>query len=168
MRTVLSTLLIPVLLAGLETETVLAQGGSAALTLVGEGGTSKTFTMQELAALPQVDVAVPLEDNAKVVFRGPTIRSLMTLVGAPTGRALRGPAMLLGVLAEASDGYKVAYMLADVDEQFGARTAIVALTQDGRALPAGDGPLRVIIAGEEHHARWIRQVIRMRLVRVGT
>lgn len=92
----------------------------------------------------------------------------MTLIGAPTGHALRGPSMLLAVLAEASDGYRVAYMLADLDEQFGARTAILALTQDGHALSARDGPLRIIIAGEEHHARWARQVVRLRLVRVGS
>jgi DMSO/TMAO reductase YedYZ molybdopterin-dependent catalytic subunit len=105
--------------------------------------------------------------GATIVFRGPTQRALMTLVGAPAGHALRGPSMLLAVLAEAADNYKVAYMLAEIDEQFGAKTAILALTQDGHALPARDGPLRIVVAGEEHHARWIRQVVRLRLVRVG-
>lgn len=76
--------------------------------------------------------------------------------------------MLLAVLAEAADGYTVAYMLADLDKQFGARTAIVAVSQDGHALSARDGPLRIIVAGEEHHARLVRQVLRLRLVRVGS
>ena len=74
--------------------------------------------------------------------------------------------MLLAVVAEASDGYRVGFMLAELDEQFGARAAILALTQDGHPLPARDGPLRVVVPGEQHHARWARQIIRLRLVRV--
>jgi hypothetical protein len=54
-----------------------------------------------------------------------------------------------------------------VDEGFGNKNAILALTQDGGPLPAKDGPFRVIMPGEEHRARWIRMVQRLRLVRVG-
>lgn len=160
-------LLVPLLLIGIAVVPAGAQGGPGALTLIGESGASKTLTMAELAALPQAVVVVPEPDSSTAVFRGPTVRALMTLVGAPTGHALRGPSMLLAVLAEAADGYRVAYMLADLDEQFGARLAIVALSQDGRPLPERDGPLRIVVAGEPHHARWIRQVLRLRLVRVG-
>ena len=39
----------------------------------------------------------------------------MTLAGAPEGRALRGPNLTLVFLAEASDGNRVAYALAEVD-----------------------------------------------------
>lgn len=56
------------------------------------------------------------------------------------------------VLAEAADGYKAAYTLAELDEQFGARTAFAALTQNGRPLSAADGPYRIIMAGEAHRA----------------
>jgi hypothetical protein len=161
----MSKLLTAWLLAGLSATAVSAQSHPA-LTLFGEADVSKTLTQSELAALPQTEVSVREADSSRVVFRGPTLRALMTLVGAPTGQALRGPAMLLVVLAEASDGYQAAYMLAEIDEQFGARTAILALSQDGHALPAKDGPLRIVVAGEEHRARWVRQVIRLRLVRV--
>jgi hypothetical protein len=91
----------------------------------------------------------------------------MTLVGAPAGPALRGPSILLAVVAEAADGYRAAYMLAEIDEQFGARQAILALSQDGAPLPVADGPLRVVLAGENHRARWIRQAQRLRLIPVG-
>lgn len=145
-----------------------AQGPGPALTLIGDSGRTKSLTSAELAALPQVEVREVAKDSSRIVFRGPTIRDLMTLVGAPTGHALRGPSMLLVVIAEASDGYKVAYALFELDEQFGARTAILALTQNDGPLPASEGPLRVVVAGEQHHARWIRQVVRLRLVRAGS
>jgi hypothetical protein len=144
-----------------------AAQASPALILVGENGTPKAFSMAELSALPQVEIQEREADSSKVVFRGPALRALVTLVGAPTGRALRGPAMTLAVLAEATDGYKVGYMLSEIDEQFGARNVIVALTQNGQALAGTDGPLRIIVAGEEHKARWVRQLTRLRLVRIG-
>jgi hypothetical protein len=133
-------------LASLAVGAAAAQVAPAALELIGEDGASKTLTMADLAGLPQTDVIVTEPNGAKIVFRGPTLRALMTLVGAPTGHALRGPSMLLAVLAEAADGYRVAYMLAEVDEQFGARTAILALTQNEHPLPPRDGPLRVVVA----------------------
>ena len=146
--------------------TPLATGRAQSLGLVGEKGAAKSLTMAELSALPQSELTVTEKDGAKMVFRGPTLRSLVTLAGAPTGHEFRGPNMLIAIVAEASDGYKAAYMLAEVDEGFGNKNAILALTQDANALPEKDGPFRVVMPGEEHRARWIRVVQRIRLVRV--
>ena len=144
----------------------LAAGASQSLELIGEQGTTRTLAKTELSALPQSEVKVAEKDGATIVFRGPTLRSLVTLAGAPTGHAFRGPNMLIAIVAEATDGYRAAYMLAEVDAGFGNKNAILALTQDGNALPEKDGPFRVIMPGEEHRARWIRMVQRIRLVRV--
>lgn len=138
------------------------------LDLIGEKGVTKTLSAAELAALPQSEVTSTEKDGARVVFRGPTLRSLVNLVGAPMGHEFRGPNMLLAILATATDGYRAAYMLAEVDEGFGNRNAILAVTQDGAALPAKDGPYRVVMPGEEHRARWIRMVRTLSLVRVGS
>ncbi|HEY7567588.1 MAG TPA: hypothetical protein VH762_08445 [Gemmatimonadaceae bacterium] len=136
------------------------------LKLTALDGATKTVTVTELQALPQVEVADSSAEAGRLVFRGPTVRSVVSLIGAPEGRALRGPSMMIVVVAEASDGYKVAYALAELDEQFGARTAIVALTENGKPLAAQFGPLRIAMAGEAHRARWIRQLTTLRLVRV--
>lgn len=155
-----------VVLLTIPSAIIQAQAAPVTLTLIGQGGIQKTLSFTDLQALPQVDVVTVTKDSSRTTFRGPTLRSLMTLVGAPEGHALRGPNMLLAVVAEAGDGYRAAYMLAEIDEQFGARQAILALTQNGVALPAAEGPLRVVLPGEEHRARWIRQVVRFRLVPV--
>ena len=96
------------------------QSAPAFLVLSGEGAATKTLTTAELAVLPQSEVAITGRDSLRVVFRGPAVRSLMTLVGAPAGRELRGPNMLL-----------------------------------------------VVVAGGEHRARWLRNLSRLRLVRIG-
>src|SRR5687767_11135029 len=97
---------------------VAAQTPKPVFELVGENGATKTFTMSELAALPQHEITAE-QDGGKLVFRGPTPRALVTMVGAPAGQALRGSAsMMLAVVAEAGDGYKVAYALSELDPQF--------------------------------------------------
>ena len=150
---------------------IIASAGHAAaqapsLKLIGLDGATKTVTVTELQAHHQVEVADSSAEAGRLIFRGPTVRSVVSLMGAPEGRALRGPSMMIVVVAEASDGYKVAYALAVLDEQFGARTAIVALTENGKPLAAQFGPLRIAMAGEAHRARWIRQLTTLRLVRV--
>jgi len=146
----------------------LAAGRAQSLELIGELGAARTLTMAELSALPQSEVKVTEKDGATILFRGPTLRSLVSLVGAPTGHAFRGPNMLIAIVAEASDGYRAAYMLAEVDEGFGNKNAILALVQNAGALPEKDGPFRMVMPGEEHRARWIRMVQRIRLVRVAS
>ena len=76
-----------------------AQTPAPALELIGDSGRTRTLTRDELAALPQAEVRATGKDSSQVVLRGPTIRSLMTLVGAPEGHALRGANMMLVVVA---------------------------------------------------------------------
>ena len=151
--------------AALFVATLATRGGAQSLKLIGLDGATKTLGVAELTALPQVEVS-DSGASGKVLFRGPTVRSLVNLVGAPEGRALRGPNMMIVVIAEASDGYKVVYTLAELDEQFGGRTAIVAVTGNGQPLLPESGPLRVAMSGETtHRARWIRQLTTLRLAR---
>ncbi|HXZ84872.1 MAG TPA: molybdopterin-binding protein [Myxococcota bacterium] len=140
----------------------------AALTLVSEDGKETALTLEQLSALPQVEIRVADPNGPEVAFRGPSLHELAIRAGAPAGDALRGRAMTLALLAQAPDGYRVAYTLAELDPSFGARNAIVALTQDGHPLSAHDGPLRVVVEGDQHRARWIRQLSELRLVHVGT
>lgn len=137
------------------------------LTLIGLDGKARTLSVAQLQALPQVEVADSSAETGRLLFSGPTLRSVVSLVGAPQGHELRGPSMTIVVVAEASDGYKVVYALAELDEQFGARTAIVALSENGRALSPRYGPFRIAIQGEAHRARWIRQLTVLRLLKVG-
>jgi DMSO/TMAO reductase YedYZ molybdopterin-dependent catalytic subunit len=146
---------------------LMATGAPAqTLTLLGLEGNRRVLALAELQALPQQQYR-DSGSNGVHVFRGPALRELLTLVGAPEGRALRGANMQLVVVAEASDNYRVAYSLAELDAQFGARHALVALTQDGAALPPNEGPLRIVMPGESHRARWIRQLTTLRVVRAG-
>ncbi len=141
-----------------------AQTAPATLTVVNQDGVSKTLTMADLKGYPQIEVRGTTHDSTTAAFRGPSLQSVLSGAGAPTGHALRGPNLTLVVLAEARDGYKVAYALSELDGDLGAKTAIIALTENGKPLPDEEGPLRIVMPGETHHARWIRQVTTLRIV----
>jgi hypothetical protein len=161
MHSALRSLQLALLVVVLSSATAAAQ----TLTLVSVDGVTKSLGIAELRALPQVEHS-DSGPNGVTQYHGPTLRSVVTLAGAPEGHALRGPAMTIVVLAEASDGYRVAYTLAEIDERFGARKALIALTQNGQAIAGNEGPLRIVVPGEAHRARWIRQLATVRLVQL--
>lgn len=135
------------------------------LELVPVDGVSRILTEDDLSSLPQVEVTAS-EEGLAATYRGLDLRELATLAGAPTGRGVRGPAMALALLLEASDGYVVGLMLSEIDGQFGARKAIVARARNGAPLSDADGPLRVVVPDDAFHARWVRQLVRIRLVQL--
>ena len=140
--------------------------GQATLQVVGETGTAIELPIDSLRHLPQQELRGQIHDGPEIVFRGPALDAIMAMVGAPRGRDLRGPSLRLVVLAEARDGYAVVYSLAEISPDLGARRAIVAVEQDGKPLDDKDGPIRIVLEGEKRPARWIRQLERVRLVRV--
>jgi hypothetical protein len=66
---------------------------------------------------------------------------MIAAAGLPAGEALRGPALTTLIVAEAGDGYRVAFSLA-----------------------AADGPLRLVMPGEIRAARSVRQLRALRVV----
>ena len=90
---------------------------------------------------------------------------ILAKAGVPTGKDLRGPAMALYVVAEASDGYRAIFALAELDPAFTDRVILLADRRDGKPLSAREGPLQMIVPGEKKHARWVRQVIRLKVGR---
>lgn len=71
---------------------------------------------------------------------------------------MRGKALALYLLVEASDRYRVIFALAELDPLFTNRIVLLADRKDGSPLPASEGPLRIVIPEEKRHARWIRQI----------
>ena len=68
-------------------------------------------------------------------------------------------------IVEASDGYRAGFALAELDPAFTDRVILLADHRDGKALAAKEGPLQIIVPGEKKHARWVRQVIRLKVGR---
>lgn len=155
----------PILLAALlaaSATPALAQD----LSLVGVDGRTTTMTAAEVGALPRVKVTFAGHGESHD-YEGPLLIDVLAKAGAPTGKALRGPALADVVLVEASDGYQVAFGLAEADPGTRPNRMILADRVDGAPLSAADGPFRVIVEGDLRPARSARMVARITLLRPG-
>jgi hypothetical protein len=111
----------------------------------------------ELAKLPATEVDAS-DHQTKHRYSGALVRDILGLVGVPFGDALRGKALSLVVRITANDNYTVVFALAEFDPGFSDRSIVLADQQDGQPLPDNAAPFRIVIPGDTHPARWIRQV----------
>ena len=82
----------------------------------------------------------------------------MRRAGVPQNDKLRGSALATYVVAEASDGYRVAYSLAELDSDFQDSDVIVADTLNGSPLGEKQGPFKMVAPHDKRPARWIRML----------
>ena len=153
----------PVVVAAQATPSSPVQAASG-LTLVGLDGRSRAVSTTDLAHLARHDTTVSGHDGSGR-YCGVALTDLLALVNAPLADSLRGRSLATYVLVEAADGYRVVLSIAELDSQFTDRVVILADRKDGRALPAAEGPYRLIVPGEKRPARWARQVVRISLKR---
>ena len=116
-----------------------------------------------LAKLPAANATLTAHGQSHACT-GVWLADLAAAAGLPAGEALRGPALTTLIVAEAGDGYRVAFSLAELDPKLGNRPVLVANVCDGKALSAADGPLRLVVPGEVRAARSVRQVRALRVV----
>ena len=76
----------------------------------------------------------------------------------PQAGGLRGKNMTLCVVAEARDGYRAVFSLAELDPDFANEAVIVADASDGKELGAEQGPLRLVVPGDKRQGRWVRML----------
>ncbi|CAN5505226.1 hypothetical protein BH10PSE4_BH10PSE4_15050 [soil metagenome] len=139
-------------LAGLSTP-AFAQS----LLLKGPAGQTATSGAAEIAALPRVTIIFDAHGE-RHSYEGPLLIDVLAKVGAPTGKAIHGPEMADIVLVKASDGYQVAFGLAELDPGTRANRIILANRADGAALGGKDGAFKVVVEGDLRPARSVRMV----------
>jgi len=120
---------------------------------------------QDFAKLRQVHVTAADHDGKKHEYDGVNLRDLLTQAGVAMGDALRGKELANYVVAEAADGYRVVFSVAELDPAFSNTQVIVATKVDGQPLSARDGPLRLVVPGDKRQARWVRMLTSVSVVR---
>jgi DMSO/TMAO reductase YedYZ molybdopterin-dependent catalytic subunit len=58
----------------------------------------------------------------------------------------------------------VVFALPELDPEFATQTILLAYQVDGKPLPAGEGPFRVVVPQEKKPARWIREVTAIKVL----
>jgi len=139
---------------------------AVALRVSGEVPNLLDLSVADIAAFRRQTVAVADDQGTRVGYTGVPVVEILQKAGAPLGKELKGPNMALGVIASASDGYRVLFSLTEFDPAFNDRAVLLADRRNGKPLDSREGPLRLIVAGDKRHARWIRGVTSLEVVRV--
>lgn len=135
------------------------------LEVFGPAGQHVTLGASDLRKLTvrEVDVTDP-HSKQRARYRGVAVPAILSLVGAPSGDALRGRALASHVRVEAADGYRVSFSLAELEAGIGTTDAIVAFERDGQPLGSEIGPFRMVMPTDKRGARWVRQVVSIRVL----
>jgi DMSO/TMAO reductase YedYZ molybdopterin-dependent catalytic subunit len=146
-----------------------AQTPSAGSVLRISGAVSSplVLTIEDLKKMPRKMLSV-MNPHAKKteVYEGVLLEELLHRAGVPQGEQLRGPSMATYVLAEAEDGYRVIFSLAELDSGFLDSDVIVADTMNGGPLGAKQGPLKLVAPHDKRPARWVRMLKSISVVSV--
>jgi hypothetical protein len=125
------------------------------------GDKSATWTPATLAALPHTTVTVHNEHTkADETYSGVPLIALLTPLGVtdkPRGKDLR-----LYIAAAGSDGYEVVYSIGEVTPDVHDATVLVADAENGAPIIA-DGPLKLVATGEKRPARWVRNLVSIKV-----
>jgi hypothetical protein len=126
------------------------------------GDKSSEWTVVTLAALPHKTITVYNEHaKANQAYSGVDLIELLKPLGVP--EKPHGKDFRLYLVAEGSDGYQVVYSLGEISPDVHDGTVLVADTLDGKAL-ADSGPLQLVATGEKRPARWVRNLVAIRIL----
>ena len=154
----IAALLAQALMAPVE---VYAQSTPAAaeLRISGAVSTPLVLTVVDLKKMSRKTLTVVNpHDKKKETYKGVLLEELLHRAGVPQGEQLRGSSMANYVIAEAEDGYRVVFSLAELDSGILESEVIVADTIDGAPLSAQQGPFRLVAPHEKRPARWVRML----------
>jgi hypothetical protein len=126
------------------------------------GDKSAEWTPEKLLALPQTTITVYNEHSKKEqTYSGVKVIDLLTPLGV--AEKPRGKDFQLYVVAEGSDGYKVVYSIGEISPDVHDGTVLVADKLEGQPIP-GTGPLQLVATGEKRPARWVRNLVALRVL----
>jgi len=118
-----------------------------------------SLTVADLKSLPRTTLHVTNPDeNKSETYEGVLLEELLQRAGVPHGDQLRGKLMTTFVIAEAEDGYKVVFALAELDLSITNSEVLVADTVDGAPIDAKRGPFRLVAPHDKRPARWVRML----------
>jgi hypothetical protein len=122
------------------------------------------MTPTSLAGLTRISARVEVHGSKEqALYEGISLGELVRRMGAPAGEAIRGPKLSLVVIIKAADGYQAVFALPELDPLFTKKVVLLADRRDGAALPAKEGPFRLVVPDEARQARWVRQITSIEL-----
>jgi len=134
-----------------------------AVTVAGAVKQTLSLTAADLAKMPRVTVTTK-NDGVEVSYEGVWLHEVLKAAGVPGGTELRGNALTIFVVAEASDGYQAIFSVAEIDPAFTDNQVLLADKADGKALFGAQGAFRLVAPKEKRGARSVRMLQKLEVV----
>ena len=128
------------------------------------GGKSEVWTVASLALAKFDRTAVDVfnsHEKTQQHYSGVAVATLLAHIGVPI--TPHGKDFRLYLVAEGADGYQVVYSLGEVAPDVHDGTVIVADTLGVDEL-TGNGPFQLVATGEKRTARWVRNLVSIRVL----
>jgi len=154
--------------AGFAASATSAASTAESVRYLAAGKPAVVLDEKALAAMPRVTVQAGAHGDAPSAWEGVALVEVLRAEGAPLGKALRGDALANYVRVTATDGYQVVFSLGELDADMGAAKVVLVDRHEGKPLDAKDGPLRLVVPGDQRPARWIRNVTTIELLGAST
>ena len=117
------------------------------------------FSVAEIHAMTHIAVTVHnSHTNADETYSGVCLADILTRLGAPLGKELRGESLANYIVAGGSDGYQVVLAIAEVDPVFHPGEVRVADSMNGKSLDEHNGPLKLVVTEDKRPARSVRNL----------
>jgi DMSO/TMAO reductase YedYZ molybdopterin-dependent catalytic subunit len=126
-------------------------------------GRDTVLVASDLARLPRADLTIPGHEATDRHFTGIPLRAVLERAGLDTAE-VHGPDLARALLIEARDGYRVAFGLADLDSAITGRALLLAFAENGEPLGERQGPWQLVVPGDLHARRSVRQVTIIRIL----
>ncbi|MFN3999857.1 molybdopterin-dependent oxidoreductase [Algoriphagus sp.] len=131
---------------------------SRSIQVIGEVMKPLRLSLEDLGKMNVQEVTVKDRDDQSRIYKGVVLVDLLQEAGVTLGKDLRGENLTKYLIMRAADGYEVIYSLAEVDPEFTDNIVLLAFEMDGKPLPTGEGPFRIVASGDKRPARWIREL----------
>jgi len=135
------------------------------LTISGEVERPLKLTAEALGKITRQTVHAKDHDGKEADFEGFSLHDVLKSAGVKFGQDLRGKALETYLVVEAKDQYRAVFALPELDPAFSDRVILLADRRDKKPLDEKHGPFQIIVPGEKRHARWVRQVVTLKIGR---
>jgi DMSO/TMAO reductase YedYZ molybdopterin-dependent catalytic subunit len=154
---------IQYLLAILLTATTFASDPKPPhITVDGDIDNPIELTASDLRSMSRIKV--PSHDrDGDATFEGVRLSDIVKRAKPRLGeKPMRGTSRGT-VLVKGADGYQVVFSLVEIDPDFNDNNIILADQRNGKPLPDPQGPFQIIAPNDKIHARWVRQVVALKI-----
>jgi len=130
----------------------------AFVKISGEVTKPLTLSLDDLATMKHSTVMVKGRDGKEHSYSGIPVQRLLELAGVTTGNDLRGENLAKYLLVKCADGYEIVFSLAEIDNSFTDRIALLADAYEDKPIAGEKGPFQLAVPGEKKPARSCFQV----------